>query len=224
MGAVDVYLEVGKKRVFASAVDWPGWCRSGRDEASALQALIDYAPRYAAAVDKAAGSFKAPAQPGDLHVAERLPGDATTDFGAPHIAASTDSRPLERAELDRLAKLLEACWHAFDAAANASASTRLSAGPRGGGRGRRQDGAHVLDADAAYVGQLGGRFTPSGRGVDADLELVRHAFLEAAAARARGELPDRGPRGGLRWSPRYAVRRSAWHSLDHAWEIADRST
>jgi hypothetical protein len=224
MGAVDVYLEVGKKRVFASAVEWPGWCRSSRDQASALQALIDYAPRYAATVDKADRSFKAPAQPGNLHVTERLPGDATTDFGAPHIAASTDSRPLEKAELDSLANLLEACWHAFDDAAKASASTRLSAGPRGGGRDVAKMRAHVLDADAAYVGQLGGRFTASGRGVDADLELVRQAFLEAAAARARGQLPDRGPRGGLRWSPRYAIRRSGWHSLDHAWEIADRST
>jgi len=114
-----IYLEVGKKRVFASAVDWPGWCRSGRDEASALQALIDYAPRYAAVAGKAAGSFKAPAHPGDLHVTERLPGDATTDFGAPHIAAGTDSRPLQQAELGRLATLLEACWHAFAVVANA---------------------------------------------------------------------------------------------------------
>ena len=224
MGAVDVYLEVGKKRVFASAVDWPGWCRSGRDEASALQALINYAPRYAAVAGKAAGSFKAPAHPGDLHVTERLPGDATTDFGAPHVAASTDSRPLQQAELGRLAKLLEACWHAFAVAANASASTRLRAGPRGGGRDVAKMRAHVLGAEAAYLGQLGGRFTASGGGVDADLEHVHQAFLEAAAARARGELSDRGPRGGLRWGPRYAIRRSAWHSLDHAWEIADRST
>ena len=25
------------------------------------------------------------------------------------------------------------------------------------------------------------------------------------------------------WSPRYAVRRAAWHVLDHAWEIEDRT-
>jgi hypothetical protein len=25
------------------------------------------------------------------------------------------------------------------------------------------------------------------------------------------------------WSPRFFVRRSAWHALDHAWEIEDRS-
>jgi hypothetical protein len=25
------------------------------------------------------------------------------------------------------------------------------------------------------------------------------------------------------WPPRYAARRIAWHALDHAWEIEDRS-
>jgi hypothetical protein len=224
MSAAEVYLEVGKKRVFAAAAAWPGWCRSGRDEESALQALVDYGPRYSAAIGRAGSDFTAPADVRELHVVERLPGDATTDFGAPHIPASTDSRPLEGAELDVLLKLLEACWKAFDAAVKASTATGLRAGPRGGGRdiaGLRQ---HVMGSDGAYVGQLGGRFRPSGHGLDTDLENVRRAFLEAAAARARGEVPDRGPRGGLRWSPRYAIRRSAWHSLDHAWEIADRST
>ena len=44
---IDIYLEIGKKRTFAGAIDWPGWCRSGSDEESALQALFDYGPRYA---------------------------------------------------------------------------------------------------------------------------------------------------------------------------------
>jgi hypothetical protein len=44
----------------------------------------------------------------------------------------------------------------------------------------------------------------------------------ALAAGARGELPERGPRGGARWTPRSFVRRVAWHVLDHAWEIEDR--
>jgi hypothetical protein len=38
----------------------------------------------------------------------------------------------------------------------------------------------------------------------------------------RGELAERGPRGGIRWPARYYVRRAAWHVLDHAWEIEDR--
>jgi len=39
-----VYLESGSRRTFAGAIDWPGWCRSGRDEASALEALLSYGP------------------------------------------------------------------------------------------------------------------------------------------------------------------------------------
>ena len=37
---IPVALEIGKKRIFASALDWPGWTRSGRDEAAALAALL----------------------------------------------------------------------------------------------------------------------------------------------------------------------------------------
>jgi len=44
-GMIRVVVEGGAKRVFASAVDWPGWARSGRDEAAALEALLAYAPR-----------------------------------------------------------------------------------------------------------------------------------------------------------------------------------
>ncbi|MGH2773763.1 MAG: hypothetical protein ACRDIU_11590 [Actinomycetota bacterium] len=36
---VKVFVENGSKRVFAGAVDWPGWCRSGKDEQEALEAL-----------------------------------------------------------------------------------------------------------------------------------------------------------------------------------------
>jgi hypothetical protein len=46
--------------------------------------------------------------------------------------------------------------------------------------------------------------------------------LTSLEAAARGELPRVGPRGGLRWTPRFYVRYSAWHILDHAWEIEDR--
>src|SRR2546426_387767 len=100
MSAVDVYLEVGKKRLFAAALAWPGWCRSGRDEEAALQAMVDYGSRYSAAIGKAGGGFPPPAHVRELHVVEWLPGDTTTDFGAPHIPASTDARPLASAELD----------------------------------------------------------------------------------------------------------------------------
>lgn len=52
---------------------------------------------------------------------------------------------------------------------------------------------------------------------------TRAAIRAALVAAARGELPERGPRGGAIWTPRYYVRRAAWHTLDHAWEIEDRT-
>ena len=54
-------------------------------------------------------------------------------------------------------------------------------------------------------------------------------YLEAGqkrtfgAASAHGEVASHGPRGGVRWSARYFVRRAAWHALDHVWEIEDRA-
>jgi len=224
MTPVDVYLEVGRKRVFAAAIGWPGWCRSGREVPSALQALIDYGPRYAAAVSKVLGDgFEPATHSKDLNVVERLEGDSSTDFGVPHVPPALDSLPLEDRELDRLSKLLQASWQAFDSAARAAASATLRTGPRGGGRDLPKMRAHVLDSDGTYVAGLGGRYRAGGRGPGEDMVGVRRAFLEALAARVRGDLPDRGAKGGLRWSPRYAIRRSAWHALDHAWEIQDRA-
>jgi hypothetical protein len=54
------------------------------------------------------------------------------------------------------------------------------------------------------------------------VEHQRQAVLGALRAAARGEFPLLGPRGGRRWTPRYFVRRDAWHVLDHVWEIEDR--
>jgi hypothetical protein len=222
-GSIEVYLEVGRKRAFAGALDWPGWCRSGRDEPAALQALLDAGPRYARAVAPARASFRPPADAAAFAVVERLAGNATTDFGAPDAAPSGDARPLDAAALRRARALLEALWGAFDAAVAAAAGEALRKGPRGGGRDVAGIVRHVLGADAGYLGRLGWT-APTGDAPDLDgaLALTRRAILDALEAGARGELPERGPRGGARWPPRYFVRRVAWHVLDHAWEIEDR--
>jgi hypothetical protein len=99
---IPVALEIGKTRVFASALDWPGWARSGRDETAALDALLTYGPRYQHAISSAQLSFHAPTDPAVFKVVERLTGDATTDFGAPDIAPSVDSMHVDAAALKRL--------------------------------------------------------------------------------------------------------------------------
>jgi hypothetical protein len=220
--SIDVYLEIGKK-TFAGAVAWPGWCRSGRDEAAALQALYDYAPRYARALRAAPLDFQAPADVSAFRVVERLKGDATTDFGAPGAAPADDARTVDDRELQRFQTLLDACWRAFDAAAKAAKGKELRKGPRGGGRDVEGIVQHVLGADTSYLAQLGWKFKlAEADEPDTALRRVRQVMLEAMAAAARGEVPSQGPRGGARWATRYFVRRVAWHVLDHAWEIEDR--
>jgi hypothetical protein len=221
---VDVYLETGSKRVFAGAIDWPGWCRSGRDENGALAALVGYGSRYSAVVRGAVKGFTAP-RASSLTVVERLTGNATTDFGAPSIAPAADARPVDALELKRLLTLLGACWDAFDRSVDGAAGRELRKGPRGGGREVDAIVEHVLGAEAMYVTRLAAK-GPKVEGRDAREAAaeVRDAVRDALRRAVMEGLPSAGPRGGKIWLPRYFVRRAAWHVLDHAWEIEDRST
>jgi hypothetical protein len=215
-----VYLEVGDKRVFAGAIDWPAWSRSGRDEDSALETLFAYAPRYAQVLKGTRLGFEVPADPSALRVVERLRGTTTTDFGVPDVPPSADTEPVRDADLRRFATLYRACWRAFDRAAEAAERVELTKGPRGGGRDLEKIVDHVLGSDEGYLSMIGAK-APRG-GPDGRAERVRRAVLSALEVAVREGVPP-GPRGGKRWTPRYFVRRSAWHALDHAWEIEDRT-
>jgi hypothetical protein len=219
----NVYLEEGQKRIFAGALEWPGWCRSGRDEAAALQALLEYGPRYTRVIRPARLGFRAPHDVSGFLVKERLKGNATTEFGAPAISPSYDAGPVGNAELQRLQKLLKACWKAFDQTIETATGKSLRTGPRGGGRDLERILEHVLGADEGYLSAVGWKLQRDRADDSASqLQQTRQAILDAVAASARREIPAKGPRGGIRWSPRYFVRRVAWHTLDHLWEIEDR--
>ena len=151
---IQLYLEVGRQRTFAGAVDWPGWCRSGRDEAGAVAALLEAAPRYAQALRSSRLGFAAPVD-ARISITERLVGNATTDFGAPARAPSGDDARLPEVEIRRLQAILKACWRAFDTAADAAAGRTLRKGPRGGGRDLETMLQHVLESEAAYLSRLG---------------------------------------------------------------------
>jgi hypothetical protein len=220
---IPVYLEIGKKRTFAGAIDWPGWNRSGKDEESALQALCDFGPRYGRAVSSARLGFRAPTDASAFTVVERLKGNASTDFGAPDMPPKADGKTLDDAELRRCQSVLKACWRTFDAAAEAAAGKQLRTGPRGGGRQVAGLVEHVLGAEASYLTALGWKFKQDEKADWHDKFIqIRQEVLTALPVSARGEIPRRGPRGGLRWSARYYVRRAAWHVLDHVWELEDR--
>jgi hypothetical protein len=211
-----VYLECGKKKVFASALDWPGWSRSGKTEEDALAALAEYAPRYSVVAKEAGVRF--PANAGkDLDVVERVPGTPTTDFGAPGVAASSDSERVTPAAAKRLATLVRAAWTVLDEVA-AKAPAELRKGPRGGGRDRDKMYKHVLDADSAYAAKIGVKHRGPDIDDDTAIKAMREDVLAVLGAPSDGEPPK--PKG---WSTRYAARRFAWHALDHAWEMEDRS-
>lgn len=221
---VAIYLEVGAKRTFACAVDWPGWARSGRDAQTAVASLFESAPRYAQIVGRTRLGLVTPASISALRVSERLPGNATTDFGAPGAVPRADAKPVSDTELARIVKLIEAAWRAFDDASAGARGVALSKGPRGGGRELDDIARHVRDAEAGYLSALGWPFKADSRGSAAsEQKRIRTAVLEGLSASARGEIPAKGPRGGKRWGPRHFARRLAWHAIDHAWEIADRS-
>jgi hypothetical protein len=214
---INVYLEIGTRRTFAAAMDWPGWCRVGKDEASALQALFDYGLRYATVLRPARLGFHIPKDISEFNIVERLKGNTTTDFGAPDVAPKSDAKALDDLELRRLQKILKACWRAFDSAIEQATDKTLSTGPRGGGRPLDGIVEHVLGSEKGYLSQLGGKTPDPGSAV-----VTREAVLETLKASAHGEIAGYGPRGGRRWSPQYFIRREAWHVLDHVWEIEDR--
>ena len=208
-----VYLEVGKRRVFASAADWPGWTRSGKDEESAMEALAAAAPRYAHAAKAARIAFSPGA---GFDVVERLPGDATTEFGAPGAIAKAESRRLTKKEAGRLSALVAGSWTVLDRVVE-TAPPSLRKGPRGGGRDRDQIVEHVLGAEIAYARKLGLRLQQPLPNDAAAVREHRNAIVAGLRAGTKG-VTERG------WPARYAARRMAWHALDHAWEIEDRST
>jgi hypothetical protein len=209
---VRVLVETTPKKAFASALDWPGLSRAGRDEPAAIEALLATAPRYAEVVRAAGEVFETDELA--VEVEERRDGDATTAFGAPSIVADADRRPVAAWEAARLAAIAEASWAAFDRIA-AAAPEELRKGPRGGGRDRSRVVRHVVEAEAAYAAVMGRKHRPD--------DPAALAAMRADILHILRQPSDGSPIAGRRWPPRYAARRIAWHVLDHAWEIEDRS-
>ena len=213
-----VTIEHSPKKAFATAADWPGWSRSGKTETLALETLAAYSRRYAVVAEAAHRRFPAHPDAADFEVVERVEGSAGTEFGVPSRPTDHDARPTDADEADKLAGLVEAAWAVFERTAG-DAPEELRKGPRGGGRDTPKIVAHVLDAERAYADVIGIK-TPAFDATDrAAIGGMRAAIVDAL----RGAR-DGAPLAGRRWPARYAAHRIAWHVLDHAWEIEDRST
>ncbi|GAA0410127.1 hypothetical protein Acor_35650 [Acrocarpospora corrugata] len=204
-----LYLENGPKKVFACSIDWPGWCRIGNSEDLAIEAFLEYEPRYRVIAERAGLAF----DPGEAVVTEHVKGDRTTDFGAPHAIPPSDFTAVAAAEAERAAALLRAAWDELDDYA-AVAPESLRKGPRGGGRDRTKMLDHVTAAERAYARKIGLKHKPLKS--PADLAAMRADIAETVALPSEG-----GAEHG--WPVRYTTRRIIWHVLDHLWEMQDRS-
>jgi hypothetical protein len=152
-----------------------------------------------------------------LEVVESLEGGGATEFGVPTGIATDDRRPVTAREAKRLAGLVRAAWATFDRVAS-EAPTELRKGPRGGGRDTAAVIAHVVEADSAYAREMGIKNKPpSPNDVDA-IAALRNSILEVLS-----DPSDGSPLADRKWTVRYAARRIAWHAIDHAWEIEDRT-
>jgi hypothetical protein len=209
-----VALESAPKKTFATALDWPGWSRSGKTDELALETLLAYAPRYGRVIRAAGLSLPAAL---DADVVERSDGGSGTEFGVPSRTHDADTRPVDRAEAKRLAAIVEASWANFARVA-AKAPAELRKGPRGGGRDRDKMIGHVIESDWYYARELGLQLKQPAAGDRKAVDAMRADMLAVLR-----QPSDGSALAGRKWTQRYAARRIAWHALDHAWEMEDRS-
>lgn len=214
---IRVQLESGPKgkKVVAVAPDWPGLSRGSKTEDDALVRLTTYLRRYAPVATLAglADAFPASATP---EVVDRYPGVGSTDFwGISFAHSSLDHQPLTAAELDRQLALLSAAWTFFDQT-RARVSEEMQKGPRGGGKDREQIARHTLYAELDMAQKVAVRTPFEQLAAPEGIAAHRTEFLAAIRAYHAEGKPART------WPFRYLIRHTAFHTLDHAWEMEDK--
>ena len=204
------------KRWVAVAADWPGLERGGKTEDEAVEKLARYVPRYLPVAKRARLGSELETQT-DLEIIGRYPGVGSTDFWGISFAPSPlDREPFDAPTFDRQVRLLRAAWAEFDETA-ARVSAELRPGVRGGGRSRDQIVRHVLANEGGDFSkrvkaksELEDLLTPGG------LAHHRDRFVEAM----RAWYAEGKPLGN--WTIPYLLRHTAYHALDHTWEMQDR--
>lgn len=212
-----VVLEIGPKgkKVVAVASDWPGLVRGAKTADEALARLQAYVPRYAP-IAKLAGMDDAFSALTTTAIVEEYQGVSSTDFwGISFAFSSVDHAVMSSAELERELALMRACWVFFDDV-GATVSAEMQKGARGGGRDRDQIIRHTLVSEMDMAKKVGmvpvtvASLTPEA------LNARRDAYCDAIRAfHANGKL-------ARKWPLRYLIRHTAYHSMDHAWEMQDK--
>jgi hypothetical protein len=216
---VRTVLERGPKakRAVAFAIDWPGWSRGAKTPDGALETLELYRPRYRP-VAVEAGLTDEFDKAEALEIVEDKVGTGSTDFwGISFSPSSIESEPMEEVELERKITLLRACWTFFDEVA-ARVSPEMRKGPRGGGRDRDHIVRHTIRTESEdFAKKVGLRIAEGAALSPEGLRTHRETFVEAMLAYNAGEVKRMRS-----WNLPFLLRHSAYHTLDHAWEMEDK--
>jgi len=206
------------KRWVAIAGDWPGLERNGKSEDEAVEKLRAYVPRYLAIARRVRLGAELERQK-DTAVVGRHTGTGSTDFWGISFAPSAEDRePVDDATFERRLSLLRAAWAEFDDVAK-RVSAELRPGPRGGGRARDEIVGHVLRVESGDFARRVNVPEPAeweellpakGRAAHRD-RFVEAMRLWRAEGRQLGK-----------WTIPYLLRHTAYHVLDHTWEMEDR--
>jgi hypothetical protein len=205
------------KKSVAFAVDWPGWSRGAKTPDQALEVLESYRDRYRP-IAVAVGLTDEFDASGPLKVVEDQIAPGSTDFwGISFAPSGLEPEPMADAELDRKIELLRACWAYFDAVA-ARVSVEMQRGPRGGGRDRDTIIRHTIRTESEdFAKRLGlqiperSALTPEGlRDYRTDYVATMREYNAGEGKRMRS------------WNLPFVIRHSAFHMMDHAWEMEDK--
>jgi hypothetical protein len=215
--AIRVMIEIGPKgkQVAAVAPDWPGLERGAKTEEAAIERLLAYLPRYAR-VAKLAGMDAVFGANTAIDVVERYPGVGSTDFwGISFAFSDIDTQPVSRDALERDLTLMQACWAFFDDM-RSRVSSEMQKGPRGGGRDRDHIARHTFATERNWAKKIGVLTPDDAMPTDEGLHAHRDAYCQAIRAfHSQGKM-------ARTWPLRYLIRHTAYHTLDHAWEMEDK--
>jgi hypothetical protein len=205
------------KKVVATAWDWPGLERGGKTEEDAIQALEAYLPRYASVADRAGMGDEFRSQTA-VTVVERYDGAGSTDFwGISFASSDLDRQSISEEEWERRLRLLRACWAEFDDIAD-RVFPELRKGPRGGGRDRDEIINHVFGNERVQFAKKVGVLTPQGVMLTpVGLQQHRDDYIDALR-----EYHREGKMAGRTWTLSFLLRHTAYHVMDHAWEMEDK--